>query len=87
MLEQIRAELQHHNIRVYPFDTEDADPEEVQLNEAIRVSADFASVLSLSDQLALVEHDPLRCRWLGKKCYHRWSTCSRTKEPMGCHQC
>lgn len=35
---QIRAELQHHNIRVYPFDTEDADPEEVQLNEAIRVS-------------------------------------------------
>ena len=35
---QIRAELTHHNIRVYPFDNEDNDPEENTLNEAIRVS-------------------------------------------------
>jgi septin family protein len=35
--QRIRAELEHHNIRIYPFDAEDADPEEVQLNEAIRV--------------------------------------------------
>lgn len=34
---RIRAELDHHQIRVYPFDSDDADPEEVQLNEAIRV--------------------------------------------------
>lgn len=34
---QIRAELAHHQIRVYPFDTEDNDDEERQLNGAIRV--------------------------------------------------
>lgn len=35
--ERIRAELEYHNIRIFPFDAEDADPEEVQLNDAIRV--------------------------------------------------
>src|SRR5882762_299116 len=30
---QIRAELFHHNIRMYPFDTDDNDDEEVQANE------------------------------------------------------
>lgn len=34
---QIRAELAHNNIRVYPFDTEENDAEERQLNQAIRV--------------------------------------------------
>lgn len=34
---QIRAELVYHNIRLYPFDTDDSDEEEVQLNETIRV--------------------------------------------------
>ena len=38
---QIRAEMEHHSIRAYPFDAEDADPEEVQLNEAIRVKRGF----------------------------------------------
>lgn len=31
--------MTHHNIRLYPFDTEENDEEEVQLNESIRVSA------------------------------------------------
>lgn len=35
--EHIRDELHYHQIRIYPFDTEDADPEEAQLNDAIRV--------------------------------------------------
>jgi septin 3/9/12 len=34
---QIRAELFHHSIRLYPFDTDEYDEEEVQLNESIRV--------------------------------------------------
>jgi len=34
---RVRAEMEYHQIRIYPFDSEDADPEEVQLNEAIRV--------------------------------------------------
>ena len=36
---KIREELVYHNIRLYPFDTEENDEEEVQLNESIRVRA------------------------------------------------
>ena len=36
--ERIRAELVYHNIRLYPFDTDEYDEEETQLNERIRVS-------------------------------------------------
>lgn len=36
--DRIREELEYHNIRIFPFDSEDLEPEEVQLNEAIRVS-------------------------------------------------
>ncbi|KAH9465708.1 hypothetical protein Pst134EA_013579 [Puccinia striiformis f. sp. tritici] len=35
---RIRDELHYHSIRLYPFDNEDQDAEELQLNEAIRVS-------------------------------------------------
>ena len=34
---KIREELIYHNIRLYPFDTEENDEEEIQLNESIRV--------------------------------------------------
>jgi septin 3/9/12 len=34
---KIRAELVYHNIRLYPFDTDENDEEEIQLNESIRV--------------------------------------------------
>ena len=33
---QIREELNYHSIRLYPFDTEENDDEERQLNESIR---------------------------------------------------
>ena len=39
---KIREELIYHNIRLYPFDTEDNDEEEVQLNESIRVRLPFS---------------------------------------------
>ena len=35
---QIREELVFNNIRLYPFDTDEDDEEEVHLNESIRVS-------------------------------------------------
>ena len=35
---QIMAEMQHNQIRSYPFDAEENDEEELQLNERIRVS-------------------------------------------------
>lgn len=33
--------MTYHNIRLYPFDTEENDEEEIQLNERIRVSLDL----------------------------------------------
>jgi len=42
--EKIRGELVYHNIRLYPFDTDDNDDEEVQLNESIRNIIPFAVV-------------------------------------------
>jgi hypothetical protein len=36
----------HHNIRLYPFDTEDNDDEEVQLNDSIRVCSSKAKYVS-----------------------------------------
>ncbi len=40
-LTQIMAEMQHNQIRLYPFDAEENDDEELQLNERIRVSSRF----------------------------------------------
>lgn len=37
ILWQIRAELVHHNIRLYPFDTDENDEEELAQNDTIRV--------------------------------------------------
>ncbi|KDQ14552.1 hypothetical protein BOTBODRAFT_109987 [Botryobasidium botryosum FD-172 SS1] len=42
--ETIRGELLHHSIRLYPFDTDENDEEEVQLNESIRSIIPFAVV-------------------------------------------
>ena len=39
--QKIRAELVYNNIRLYPFDTDENDDEEIQLNESIRVSLFF----------------------------------------------
>jgi len=41
---KIREELQYDNIRLYPFDTDEDDEEEVQLNAAIRNIIPFAIV-------------------------------------------
>ena len=38
---QIMAELIHNQIRLYPFDAEENDHEELQLNERIRVNPLF----------------------------------------------
>ncbi|KAF8912155.1 GTP binding protein [Gymnopilus junonius] len=41
---KIREELVYNNIRLYPFDTDEDDEEEVQLNESIRQIIPFAVV-------------------------------------------
>jgi len=42
--QKIRAELVYNNIRLYPFDTDENDDEEIQLNESIRSMIPFAVV-------------------------------------------
>ena len=46
------AEMQHHQVRLYPFDAEENDDEELQLNERIRVSSSLR-VQSFSFKLIL----------------------------------
>jgi septin 3/9/12 len=38
------AEMNHHQIRLYPFDADELDDEELSLNERIRVSYSFLLV-------------------------------------------
>jgi len=42
--QKIRAEMVYHNIGLYPFDTDENDEEEIQLNESIRNMIPFAVV-------------------------------------------
>ncbi|KAL0946503.1 hypothetical protein HGRIS_012719 [Hohenbuehelia grisea] len=46
---KIREELAYNNIRVFPFDTDENDEEEVQINETIREMIPFAVVGSESN--------------------------------------
>lgn len=57
---QIRAELAHHNIRLYPFDTDEHDAEEQSLNARIREMIPFAVVGSQSN--VIIDGKPVRGR-------------------------
>ncbi|PLW07627.1 hypothetical protein PCANC_14389 [Puccinia coronata f. sp. avenae] len=57
---RIRDELHYHSIRLYPFDNEDQDSEELQLNEAIRNMIPFAVVGS--ERNVIVDGKPVRGR-------------------------
>ncbi|KAJ9118228.1 hypothetical protein QFC22_004135 [Naganishia vaughanmartiniae] len=63
---QIRAELQQHAIKLYPFDTEELDAEEIQLNERIRDMIPFAVVGS--EKTVVIDGKAVR----GRKT--RWAT-------------
>jgi septin 3/9/12 len=58
--QRMRDELQYHNIRLYPFDTDENDEEEVQLNETIRSIIPFAVVGS--ERNVLIDGKPVRGR-------------------------
>ncbi|KAI8982895.1 septin ring protein [Trametes punicea] len=58
--QRIREELVYNNIRLYPFDTEDNDEEEIQLNETIRSMIPFAVVGS--ERTVIVDGKPVRGR-------------------------
>ncbi|KAG0145814.1 hypothetical protein CROQUDRAFT_658191 [Cronartium quercuum f. sp. fusiforme G11] len=57
---RIRDELHYHNIRLYPFDSDDHDTEEMQLNEAIRNMIPFAVVGS--ERNVIIDGKPVRGR-------------------------
>jgi len=58
--QRIRAEMQYNSIRLYPFDTDENDPEELQLNEQIRNIIPFAVVGS--ERNVIIEGKPVRGR-------------------------
>lgn len=58
--ERIRAEMQYNNIRAYPFDNDDYEEEERELNERIRALIPFAIVGS--ERNVLVDGKPVRGR-------------------------
>ena len=61
------AEMQHHQIRLYPFDSEENDETELQLNERIRVSPVDCTSRSRADN---VGYAPVRhCRLGAKRCH------------------
>ncbi|EKC98436.1 septin ring protein [Trichosporon asahii var. asahii CBS 8904] len=62
--QRIMAELQHHQIRLYPFDGDELDAEELDLNERVRNMLPFAIVGS--ERTVVVDGKPVR----GRK--HRW---------------
>ncbi|TRM59268.1 Septin-type guanine nucleotide-binding (G) domain-containing protein [Schizophyllum amplum] len=72
---QIREELVYHNIRLYPFDTDEDDEEEKQLNESIRDIIPFAIVGSESS--VLVDGKSVR----GRK--NRWGVVN-VEDPSHC---
>lgn len=57
---RIRDELHFHAIRMYPFDSDDHDAEEVQLNQAIRLMVPFAVVGS--ERNVIIDGKPVRGR-------------------------
>lgn len=58
--QRIMAEMQHHQIRLYPFDAEEHDDEELQLNERIRSMLPLAIVGS--EKNVIVDGKPVRGR-------------------------
>jgi len=58
--ETIRNEMAYHNIRSYPFDNEDHDPEEQQLNDIIKSMIPYAVIGS--ERSVLVDGKPVRGR-------------------------
>ena len=58
--ERIRAEMQYNSIRVYPFDSDDYETEERELNERIRSLIPFAVVGS--ERNVIIDGKPVRGR-------------------------
>jgi len=58
--EKIRAEFDYQNIRLYPFDSEEHDEEEVELNDNIKAMVPFAVVGS--DRNVVIEGKQVRGR-------------------------
>ncbi|WRT65159.1 uncharacterized protein IL334_002102 [Kwoniella shivajii] len=58
--QRVMAELQHNQIRLYPFDADELDEEELQLNERIREMLPFAVIGS--ERSVIIDGRPVRGR-------------------------
>ncbi|GFZ49071.1 Cell division control protein 10 [Saitozyma sp. JCM 24511] len=58
--QRVMSEMLHNQIRLYPFDSEDNDEEELQLNERIREMLPFAVVGS--ERTVVIDGKPVRGR-------------------------
>src|ERR1700761_88662 len=61
--ERIKEEFAFHNLRMYPYDNEEHDQEEVALNTQIKVGYCLYIAIIIETN-ATAEHDPIRSRWL-----------------------
>jgi septin 3/9/12 len=80
--ERIKEEFTFHNLRMYPYDNEEHDQEEIALNSQIKVGLQLWIVLRALAN-AVADHDSIRCCWLRKdnRCWRQAS--SRSPEPLG----
>ena len=84
--ERIKEEFAFHNLRMYPYDNEEHDSEEVALNASIKVSPRRSSVdIKAVPNILYPEHAPLRRRRLRKDHRRRRQAGPRPPEPLGHH--
>ena len=60
--ERIKEEFAFHNLRMYPYETDEYDPEEAALNAQIKVSSTSTYILAIN--LIVVVYHPFCCRRL-----------------------
>lgn len=86
--DRIKQEFAFHNLRMYPYDNEEYDSEEVALNTQIKVSKiPIRSFYASTCFLIFVEaHHSLRSRRLGKIHHHQRPTGAWTTKSLGGHQ-
>jgi len=80
--ERIKEEFAFHNLRMYPYDNEEHDQEEIALNSQIKVSLHLWVFLRFLTN-TVPDHDSIRRCWFRKDNRCRWQASSRSPEPLG----
>jgi septin 3/9/12 len=81
--ERIKEEFAFHNLRMYPYDNEEHDNEEVALNTSIKVCI---AVTEKELRLTTAGHNPFRRRRLREDHCRQRQASPRPPKPLGRHQ-